>query len=208
MTTSGNRPNEVVAEAFNIIQDIETESFDLWLASVRLGEPLPTPGDFESEEDDLATTWLSKHKTCMMHNNYHILIRRYMSKFKSYKNNDDYRWYYFVFKPFTKTKVQDLNWYMTKGIDYCRCKISKYALVFLCTLEYESESPHINIIVYGNSKYLDTFMGTMKSGTPKHCNKYAYYCAPADFSERLLKYILKEAKTRFFYKFKDYLEKV
>lgn len=176
-----------------------SQSFEDWLMEIK---------EYPEPDEDIARMWLSQHKTCMMHNNYHILINRYMSKFSTYINDDDHSWYYLVFKPFKKTKSLNYQWYMTKGLDYCRKKISNHAIVYLCTLEYESESPHINVLVYGRTDSLDQFLGTMNNGTPKHCNKYAYYGSIAIFGERVLKYVLKEAKVRFFHKYKDYLEMV
>lgn len=111
-----------------------------------------------------------------------------------------YKWYMVVFKPFNKPYALDPDWYAFKGLSKCRDMFKKPQAVVL-TREVNAEKIHVNAIVC-------TDQALLHRHDRAYCNKYKIYVVELPQQrdrQNALSYISKEAKTRTFKKYMDYI---
>lgn len=108
------------------------------------------------------------------------------------------KWYFIVAKPFDRAYEKDPSWYLTKGIESIRRKVGKCHVAFL-TREVNAAKVHVNALICKDELSIVDGQNT---------NKYKLHVSElSDISERrrVLDYISKEATTRTFIKYLDYV---
>lgn len=117
--------------------------------------------------------------------------------------NDSYahfsRWWFLTFKPYNDSYQKDTTWYQKKGLDYVRKLLPKGR--YLITREIDSEKVHINVLISTDKD--------LKDWHDKAGRKYKIWCKPLDDQchdrVTIYDYITKEALTRPFEKYSDYI---
>lgn len=117
----------------------------------------------------------------------HITERTYESPFK---------WYFITFKPFNSTYLKHLDFYKSKGLDHCRKKVGKVK-AYIMTKEIMAEKQHINMLCVCD-RPLDSLLHEKKT------SKYMIFAEEAQDRDRVLQYIIKESKQRYFRRYEDY----
>ena len=147
--------------------------------------------DGESEEN------LFVPKECLFHNYEkvhgkveHLIKRSYEKPCK---------WYYVVFGPLQKNYDENLAWYRNRGFDHAIQKIRR-TKCFIMTKEIMAKRVHINVLCCSDRPLVDLLH-------EKTTNKYVMHCQELTGlvdREKVLDYILKEAKQRYFHELVDY----
>lgn len=110
------------------------------------------------------------------------------------------KWYYIVYKPFSKPYARDPDFFKVKGLDKCRKSLRK-PLAYIMTRETLAAKVHINAIVC-------TTEDLLLKNDQSYCSKYKLYVSELKSigdRRRVLDYIMKEASLRPFIKYLDYL---
>lgn len=172
---------------------------NLTTVCVSRGEAEPRAGDTidinESDGDSEENLFVPKE--CLFHNYEkvhgkveHLIKRSYEKPCK---------WFYLVFAPLDINYLNDIGWYRNKGFDHVRKKIGRMKC-HIMTKEIMAKKVHINVLCCSD-RPLDNLLHE------KTTNKYSIYCKELTGlvdREKVLDYILKEAKQRYFHEYVDY----
>lgn len=132
---------------------------------------------------------------CLFHN-YDSMIRT-MGHIIQRSYERPLKWYFLTFKPFNSTYEKNIEFYSIGGFDHCRKKVGKVRTLIM-TREINAAKIHINMICVSDRPLSDLLH-------EKKTNRYFIYCQECTDRQDTFKYIIKESKQRYFYKFKDYV---
>lgn len=118
------------------------------------------------------------------------LIKRSYEKCKAY---------FLTFKPFNGTYETDPNYYQVRALDAVVCKLKPHCSLIIATREMlDCAKTHINIFCQSNIDLVSKYHEKTSH------NKFKIYCKEVEDKYKVIDYILKESKRRYFIKNQDY----
>jgi len=113
------------------------------------------------------------------------------------------QFYYIVLAPYDRSYKNEPQWYMDKGLDFAHRLFSKHGKTLVITREtLHCSKVHINVLVASTTNLVLLYH-------KKALNKYKVsWCEAVQQNsqnlERVLDYIFKDARERYFELYKDY----